>query len=414
MRRQILTVALAAVCIAVLLLGLPLGLVLRHLVVVNERAELESLALRATIAVPRQTGDPAELPAAEAGQQLGVYDLAGNRTAGSGPARLDPVSHGALSGKEVSGTYDGHVVQVVPVITGERVFGVVRAASDGSELRQRTWVWWLGLFGTCLVAGLGAAVFAARASRRLAAPVSELAVAARSLGEGDFSARAPASGVAEIDTVAKTLNSTAEHVAALLERERSFARTASHQLRTPLTQLRLELEAGLEGDGDVLRRKAQSAIDSADQLALTIDELLELSRGESFGQQIDLCPLVVESAEEWRGALAARGRRLSVVTHEEFQIIASGPAVRQILTVLLDNALNHGAGTVVVEVRDAHGAVAIDVTDQGSVPVEQWSAGRMGLALAQSLAQANRGRILVANEARSTRVTLLLPGDNSD
>jgi signal transduction histidine kinase len=116
-----------------------------------------------------------------------------------------------------------------------------------------------------------------------------------------------------------------------------------------------------------------------------------------------------ESAEEWHGALAAEGRPITVRGPVSQEVVASRAAVRQILQVLLDNALRHGRGEVTVTVREAHDAVAVDVTDRGSSAPARWQHG-LGLGLARSLAENNGGRLLVASdELGHARVTLLLP-----
>jgi len=96
--------------------------------------------------------------------------------------------------------------------------------------------------------------------------------------------------------------------------------------------------------------------------------------------------------------------------------------VRQVLSVLLDNAAGHGSGTVTIEVRDAGDALAIDVSDQGSGitvrPEELFTrrAGRaaghgIGLALARSLAEAEGGRLSLTRPVPPT-FTLFIRTEN--
>jgi signal transduction histidine kinase len=252
--------------------------------------------------------------------------------------------------------------------------------------------------------------------------LSRLAGVATNLGEGNFAARAGVSGVPEIDQAGQALNDTAERLGNLVNRERAFSAQASHQLRTPLTGLRLELEAGLAGDETTLRTAADDAIRSVDQLARTIDEVLSLARSTGGAQEPwRVEALLADLNERWHGLLAAAGRPLRIVLEEPPGPGTSLAAARQILDVLVDNAYRHGVGTVTIRARESAGAVAIDVIDEGSsiilpLPIasERFvepsaQAGRLGLALASSLADAEGGRIVQAVGESHTRVIVLLP-----
>ncbi|MGO4258664.1 sensor histidine kinase [Marmoricola sp. RAF53] len=410
MRRRILSVAMRSVLIAVLILGLPLGVALERLTTSRARAELEALALRASVTVPVQPGDPPELPRVASGQELAVYDVHGHRTAGSGPKSLEQGSRASLTGHPTEATIGGDIVEVVPVSANERVYAVVRAATEEARVRHQVWRQWAVLLGGCLLAGCAGAAFAARASRRLATPVSELAALAERVGDGEFAPEPEPSGVAEVDTASRALSVTARRLGELLERERSFARTASHQLRTPLTRLQLELEAGLEAGGRPLQEAAESALETAEQLSQTIEEVLALARDPRAAASLDVVQLAESSAEEWRGLLAADARPLRVHAPPTTMATASPAAVRQILHVLLDNAYQHGSGAVSITVRSPHGAVALDVSDEGGLPTGRWNARGVGLQLANDLAEANGARILMYVTAGVTRATVLLPG----
>src|SRR5207249_8392647 len=114
-------------------------------------------------------------------------------------------------------------VVAVPVSAEERVVGVVRASAAADEDIDRTDRAWL-LMALLALAAIGvAAAVAGWQARRLSRPVAALAGTAGRLGHGDFSSRAPRSGVAEVDAVAETMDATAERLGRLLARERAFS-----------------------------------------------------------------------------------------------------------------------------------------------------------------------------------------------
>jgi signal transduction histidine kinase len=423
-RRRILVVALSAAILAIAVFGIPLAFAVDHSITADERSELERLGLRAAVTVSPSyvSGDPVELPATHAPEELGVYDASGQRVTGAGPPHLESALDASMSGRIASATTDGDLLVAVPVASGERVIAVVRAASARSALRSRIGWTWAGMGGIALVAAGCAGGLAAAQSRRLTQPLSRLAGVATDLGEGNFAARSGVSGVPEIDRAGQALNETAERLGDLVARERAFSAHASHQLRTPLTGLRLELEAGLAGDETTLRTAAEEAIRSADQLARTIDEVLALARSTGGSQESwRVEGLLTDLNERWHGLLAAAGRPLRIVLEDPPVPGASLAAARQILDVLVDNAYRHGEGAVTIRARESAGAVAVDVIDQGSsviLPLPAASehfaepspqAGRLGLALASGLAEAEGGRILQAIGESHTRVILLLP-----
>jgi signal transduction histidine kinase len=277
----------------------------------------------------------------------------------------------------------------------------------------------MGMLGLAAVAVGVSWLVARRLAARLARPLEELSSAAERLGDGDFTVRAHRAGIAEIDQVAETLDTTAQRIGETLERERTFSADASHQLRTPLTGLRLQLEAALEAPDQDLRAAITSGIASADRLERTIDDLLALARQtRSLRSEIDLDGLLNELRQSWHGLLASQGRALRIDSRGAPVPRVAAAAVRQILAVLLDNAVTHGRGTVTVTARDAGDALAIDVTDQGygidgdlDLFARGHSSGNghgIGLALARSLAEAEGGRLRLSKPAPPT-FTLLLP-----
>jgi signal transduction histidine kinase len=405
-RRRILVVALSAVLLAVLLLGVPLTVAIQRNAVSEERGELERAALRAATAVSPsfRSGDPVELPASPSPIEVTLYDTSGHRVTGPGPATLAAARTAASSGGVVDADGDGTLAEAVPVSVDEQVIGIVAAASPTSDVRTTLTRQFLELAVLAFVAIAGAGAFAFWQSQRLARPLRELAQAATRMGTGDFGARAPHSGVPEIDETADALATTAGRLSAYVERERAFSARASHQLRTPLTRLRLELEAGM----------VDEALATTDHLSQTVDDVLALTREERpQGWEFGLEPVLTEIVDAWHGTFALDDRPLRLRVDASLEVAASEAAVRQVLQVLLDNAYRHGAGVVTVTGREAAGVVAVDVTDRGTAPVP-WppptgTSTGMGLALARSLAQSLGGRLLLDQAEDGTRFTLLVP-----
>ncbi|MGA9344376.1 MAG: HAMP domain-containing sensor histidine kinase [Nocardioidaceae bacterium] len=420
MRRRIVTVALAAVALAVTVFGIPLAILVQRMVLSDEQGELERLALRAAVDVgpTYASGDPIELPSTEAAVQLAVYDTAGARITGRGPVQLDQPLEDALNGVPVD-SRNGLLAAAVPVNSGEQVIAVVRASSPSSVVQHRVWWLWAGMAGIATIAAASAFLLARRLSTVLVRPLIELEQVSTELGEGNLGARAGPSGVAEIDHAGAALNRTADRLSALIARQRSFTADASHQLRTPLTRLRLELEKGLEGDPDDLRLAVQEALASADVLGQTVDDVLALARGDGGGGSFSVEALLDGVREAWHGTLAAQDRPLRLRGDPGVMVVASLPAARQIVQTLVDNAYRHGSGVVEIQARDVGGAVAIDVLDEGAadgsgaVRVEVTHTQRpregRGLALARSLAEAEGGRLTTGIQDGLTRVSVYLP-----
>ena len=388
-RTRILTSSVVAVVVAVLLFGVPLAFAAGRLFADEERSELERVALRAAAQLSPDdfvAGHQLRLGGVDPSVLVAVYRPDGRKVVGRGPAIADQTVRTALRTGRVGGT-------------------------------------WLAMTGLALLAVLCATVLAAMAARRLARPLQELEKVAEDLGSGDLTSRAAPSGVGEIDRTGQALNRTAQRLEDMLARERSFSSRASHQLRTPLTSLRLGLESALENDGD-LHLAAREAIASADRLSHTVDDVLALARGvPEQGQVLDVAALLAGVQDRWQAPLAAAGRELVVVELPHPRTSASAPAVRQILEVLLDNALRHGRGRVTVTARDGGGAVALDVADEGVLPpggslvpsqVEEATTPpgghRLGLRMAAALAEGVGGRLVHAHTEPTTRMTLLLAG----
>jgi signal transduction histidine kinase len=429
-RRRLLVTALAAVTAVVLLLGVPLAVAVRSLLVGQALDGLQREAEQAQALVQQQgsvRGAALLLGAVarETGSRLTLVDRSGPMTLqiDTGGPPDDEVFFAVVSDVEAARAgaigrvaAPGLLAVTVPV-RAPGIEQVLRASSTDDALRAAIRRAWLQLAALAGVALAVAGTLAAWQARRLAAPLESLAAAARSLGDGDFTVRAPRTGIAEPDEVAAALDATADRLAALVARSRSFGADASHQLRTPLTALRLQLEA-LEADG---ADGAADALAEVDRLDATIDELLALGAPETARQAVDLEALVDERLGAWRALARAADRRVVVQAVPVPRVRARPAAIGQALQVLLDNAIEHGEGMVTISIQPIAGGVRLCVADEGpgippDVPTTAQPADRSGergrgLPLARSLVEAEGGRLAVERGAPGGLVCLLLPAE---
>jgi signal transduction histidine kinase len=421
MRRRVVAAIAIVAAFAVLLFAVPLGVILARAYRDEALLRLQRDTVAATrgIDVGRASTDALELPPSP--DRLGVYDRSGRRLAGQGPARADaPVRAALRYARPVDDRRAGDLLVAVPLLSGERVTGAVRAvrADRGvaADVREA------GL----LLAALAAAVviLAAIAARllgaRLVAPLEQVAAAASRLGDGDFSARAPRAHIEEVDAVAQALDATAQRLDDLVSRERAFTADASHQLRTPLAALRIELEAiELRADAPP---ELPAALAQVDRLQTTIETLLAVARDAPRQPASADVTTLLEAAEvRWHGELAAASRPLRVeLPRGTLHARATANVVNEIIDLLVDNARRHGDGEVVLRAGRVGGHVAITVQDSGPGfaldPQNAFERRRgggdghgIGLALARSLAHAEGGRVDVPDPGPRPMVRLLLP-----
>jgi signal transduction histidine kinase len=298
---------------------------------------------------------------------------------------------------------------VIRAHAGTALNSSVFAEAPAGEVDGRIHREWLLIAALSAAGVLTATALAALQARRLARPLERIAQRSAQLGEGDFSVRAGRFDVPEIDAIARGLDSSAERIGGLVAREREFSGNVSHQLRTPLTALRLRLERG----------QTAGALKEADRLEQTIADLLALARNSSAGSRepVELRAQAHRHAASWRPLYARAGRSLEVEAAGEVVGRASRGTVGQVLEVLLANALRHGAGAVRIAVSADERAARISVEDGGPGVAEadrrrvfERGASRtdgtgIGLHLARALAEADGGELAVTG----SRFELRLP-----
>ncbi|HVM17915.1 MAG TPA: HAMP domain-containing sensor histidine kinase [Gaiellaceae bacterium] len=259
----------------------------------------------------------------------------------------------------------------VPVVDGERRVGAVRVTRSAAPLDARVRRDVLVLLGIALAAlALGLAL-AWLLAGSLARPLRGLAATARRVGGGDLSARAELAGSAEQREVATAFNDMTARVARVLDAQREFVANASHQLRTPLTGLRLRLEAAaLKAPDPDLERELAAAEREVERLAKLLTALLTLAReGGDAGaaRPVDVASAAAAAAERWRPEVEQGGRRLVLRGDEGVAVRASEEDVAIVLDNLVENALLYSpaGSTVTIEWSDRGDAVALAVLDEG-------------------------------------------------
>lgn len=419
MTRRILSAIVLVAGLVIVGFGVPLGAAVQDLYREEAMAQLVREAARAGAGVPSSIdpSDPIELPRSPHGIDLAVYTPDGRRLTGTGPLQGGEEVALAAAGRIAESEGDPFVV-AAPLSSAEHVVAVVRAELPASTVANRVDRAWLLM--TALAAGLLllAAIVGRALSARIAKPVAELASASARLGHGDFTVRPAKSGIPELDDAAENLGLTAERLGRLLDRERAFSADASHQLRTPLTGLRLHLETALANPSVDPRATINVVLGEVDRLEATIEDLLALAReAQTSRGPLDIHGVIDAAEQAWHGALAAQGRPMRIEIADPLTAHASGAAVSQILDVLLANAAEHGTGVVQIRASRVGEGVVIDVSDDGPGPegdpdaIFQRRSGAghgIGLSLARSLAHAEGGRLLLAHPGSPTTFRLVL------
>jgi signal transduction histidine kinase len=186
-------------------------------------------------------------------------------------------------------------------------------------------------------------------------------------------------------------------------------------LRTPLTGVRLVLEEALTDPDTDPRQAIRDALAATDSLQATVVDLLAFARDvPRSSAPLDVDSLAADVHLRWNGIFAAAGRPLRIDVRSPVPVgeFSHGTA-QQILDVMLGNALQHGAGAVTVTIREASGALAVDVSDEGlaitrdarSLFVRRSTDATgtgIGLALARSLAESEGGRLDLSSRSPNT------------
>ncbi|MBS1860352.1 MAG: HAMP domain-containing histidine kinase [Actinobacteria bacterium] len=307
------------------------------------------------------------------------------------------------------------------------VVAIGGAASGHSAVKSQIVVGGLIAAVLGLVAGIYYATVAASNVRRLQD-------AARKVADGNFETTIPVASVGQLAPVARTFNEMQRRLAELDIARKGFIANASHELRTPIFSLGgfvelLEEEDPSPAEREEFVRTMRQQIERLTKLATDLLDLSQLDAGAMVmtAGSVDLGELAREAAREFGPRAEAHGSRLHLRTAERPVIaLADRERVRQIVRILLDNALTHtpeGTEISVTANSSSRRRAELIVSDQGpGIPqrvqgriFERFYTGDsaggsgLGLAIATEIAQRMDGRITISSSRRFTAFTLELP-----
>lgn len=325
-------------------------------------------------------------------------------------------------GERTSKTIGGKLLFVaVPVLLGDSVLGSVRLSSPKSQVDHdvRT-----RIFGILLVAVISLLVAVAAAvvlAQTISRPLNRLTRRTNSLSTGDFSVRADEnSGPPEIRNLSRSFNTMASRLGSMIDHQRQFAGAVSHQLRTPLTALRLRLEQA-EMSADASNSELLDALEASrtetDRLQGMVEQLLALARLEGRTAEtvvVDAALIARERTEVWEPLAAERNASLSLRAPHSALCKALDGALEQVIDNYVDNALSvvPENGHVEIEVSVVDGTVVVDVLDDGpgltseqrALAFQRFWRGPgttgadgtgLGLAIVEQLAIASGGEVML-------------------
>lgn len=423
-------------------LSVPLGLSIER----RARAEFESNLVRHAQAIGSSIADSVDdrerrvlnrlvtAYARELGGLVAVAGPSGSILASRGPKALFEAASVEVSDELVAPvgvSAEGALVVVAPVVSSGEVVGTVRVAESTGPLEERIGRSRLVLVAVGLFVIAVTMLVAALLAASLARPLRELARTAGRLGRGDLSARTEEKGPREVAEVATSLNAMAAELENTMAAQQDFVANASHQLRTPLTGIRLRLEGAVARGGEA-GRYAEPALDEIDRLAELVDDLLVLARSsepQTTGTDVDLGTAVRSAVARWTDRATQKSQLVSDRAQEGVVARSDPDAVAMILDNLLENAILHCPGQARIAAASFTGpdGPGIVVQDDGpGIPADElphvfdrFYRGRrgrraapgtgLGLAIVNEVAQRWDGVAKIESSEEGTRVTVTWP-----
>jgi signal transduction histidine kinase len=310
--------------------------------------------------------------AARQGDSIVVMSVSGNIIRKAGPSFVVPagmLSRARSTGDLVTDVSNDQVLVVAPVKSNGEIVGLTALRRPTQQLEFSLRAFWLTLALIAVAALTAAIIIGLGLSRWAAKPLARLGATARSFGEGDLGARAPADGPAEVRDLAETFNAMAGRLETLIHGHRVMLADVSHQLRTPLAALRLQLEALAAEAGDGSAEFSPSLSEVA-RLGRMVDGLLAVARAENATPDIVLVSVsevVAERAAAWSPVADEQGITLRVDIPLPARVGLGEGYLEQILDNLIANAIEATAasGRITVTAAPTARGARVIVADNG-------------------------------------------------
>jgi len=317
----------------------------------------------------------------------------------------------------------------VPIIHETTIYGVLRLSATFRDNMAPTYrsLYLLGAISILLL--LGVAVGSWWFSYTLSQPIKNLTEVAGRYSNGDLSSRAELKGPNELRQFSNTFNQMAVQLQNNMDGMRAFVANASHELRTPMTAIKLHVDALAEGaiaEPEVANHFLSQLQDEIDRMSRTVNDLLDLSRIEANRgmvrmEEVNLAQILLETRDFWRArsVQAEVDLRLSIPSPMT-RIVGNEDQLSRVFHNLVDNAIKHTAPGGWVEISlfnlPQRGVVRVEVRDSGiGIPAENLShifdrfyrvelpyakkisGSGLGLAIAKTIVEAHHGKIGVSS-----------------
>jgi signal transduction histidine kinase len=319
-------------------------------------------------------------------------------------------------------------IRTVALPTGERLL-VGTAISERERMRAALLE---ALFGALLLSiplGLLGGWAVLKVAERRARAIGN--VASR-IAAGDFSHRLDEdTGGEEFAMLAAAINAMLERIEELVEQLRLVTDSLAHDLRSPLTRMRANMERATGGAGPERQQQALEAVAlDIDRMLRLISATLEISSteagaGRQHFEEFDVAEMLRDICEIYNPVAEERGMSISVSAPDALKFVGNRQSVGRAVANLVDNALHYGGGAIELGASATDGTIALSVSDRGpGIPPElrEQALGKyrrleearttegsgLGLALARAVARLHGGDIALEDNAPGLRVVMTL------